>query len=191
MTDNKIISFNNLLDNKDYQASLSQKTKEIMGNAETMNTDELLSNNKFNSIFTTAEGINIDNVKASVKQIVGNDITQSELNLILALMDANAEMVKMETGRTEEKFVMDSQFEIGEKNGLFEATVEEKQKLQNRSFYFQDKGKPIAEMVGNDIIMKYEDGTMFLKLKWGLIPTKLPALGDLTNFINNLNNKDD
>ena len=97
MAEDKIIGINDangLLNSKNYLASIAKKTDAIMGETYEMNTDKLLANKDFQSIFTKAENVNMEDVKSVVKDIVGKEITKRELNMILVLMDAELQNVK-------------------------------------------------------------------------------------------------
>lgn len=174
MADDKIIGINDangLLNSKDYLASIAKKTDEIMGETYEMETDKLLANKDFQSIFTKAKDINMADVDKAVKEIVGKDITKRELNMILALMDAELHNVEMSDGQVKEKFVWDGIFDLSKLSGLFEVTGDEIAKIITGSHYFRESNKPISTKEINDpaiveddvYTIKYEDGTVIYK----------------------------
>lgn len=173
----KIISLSKMLENSAYQAMLNEKSKKILGDNQEVDTKTFLESDKFKSIFTLDENIDLNKIKLSIEQLVGKKLTHKELNLLLVLMDADLENIQTETGEIKEKFVMDSVFHVDEGNGLLEATPSEVSKIKTRSRVFQESNLPVAEKLENgNYRLVYEDGSVLLEFTEDMKTVKFPNL---------------
>lgn len=108
------------LGNAIYQHNIHNIANDILQNNKSIKVKDFMQKSIFNNID--------DNLRAELTKkiinITGDDIDKNELKTVLILLDANLENVEHD-GQTCEGFVMDSEFKIGKKNGIFEANKQE------------------------------------------------------------------
>lgn len=139
-----------------YQYVINTHAKSILGNANSISLNMLKVNSTFTQLLDKLDEKSKKSLYEHIENFAGENINQNELRTVLILLDAE---LKKEEDQSEH-FVMDAEYNINPKSGIFQATKEEWDGLSKivSVFDFSDKDKTFPHL--------QKDGTyQFYKLK--------------------------
>ncbi len=127
---------------KEYQAKLSEKTTQILGDRTSISVDELKKNSLFKKAYKqlNAEGKKKFDAILSMDGDAQN-VSEKELKTLMTLLDAD---LSKDTFTDRELFLMDGEFSTGKKGGIYQATDKEIQ-------YVYQNTKTRAEIQAEEI----------------------------------------
>ncbi len=143
-----LVGMNNAVHDKDYQAKLSEKTTQILGDKTSISVNELKKNSLFNDAYKKldAEGkkqfdaiLNLDGD--------ANQVSEKELKTLMTILDSD---LSKDEFSNKEVFLMDGEFSTGKKGGIYQATEQEIQNVyQNTKTRAEIKAAEVAKMKAN------------------------------------------
>lgn len=165
MSKNTIIGLKNTV-NFDYQKSLHEKTKQIMGNKDEISVAEFKSGSVFNQIAEKLDNEIKNALVDKISAIAGDDnkINKIEMKAILMLLDANLEEIKNNAlhyvhglNVSKIKFVIDNEINVSKSSGIFQATDNEIYGLKKvAEGYDFDNGECFADMQSDGSWIYYD-----------------------------------